>query len=195
MSQDLFEQFFKKQPPEEEKIQQYLAEGRSTSEKKTHKLDLFKTLAAIDNKDRDYYDNLTDEEKKGFAPFVLVRWCSAAQTNNLLYDYWLLVATNERMNVNLLNLNSQTTKHPKLQWLMATATSPYVGKLRHEWIPYKKAEKRTYAEFRKILINMFPHLNDDEIELIIQNTTTKDIKEYLKSMGYNDSEIKKISKK
>ena len=49
---------------------------------KTYKLDLFKALNSLATHKLDAYSKFTDDEKKGFAPSVLMRWLSASQGNS-----------------------------------------------------------------------------------------------------------------
>lgn len=195
MSEDPFATLFGKPKDnyltEEEKIQQYLNEGRNIIAGSKHKLDVFKTLKALDMKKRDYYDKLSDEEKKGFAPFVLVRWASTVNGKIDGVEEWWVRATNENFNKNLLNLNSESTKHPKLQWLMATTASPGMGATRHEWIGYKKKGKSN-TKIKKFLVEQFPSLKEDEAALLMTLITNKEIRQYAKDLGYDDGQIKKL---
>jgi len=54
---------------EEQKINKYLLEGTGINPDKKYKLNMFDALRAMDLKNRDFYDNLNDEEKKGFCSF------------------------------------------------------------------------------------------------------------------------------
>jgi len=177
---------------EEQQIERYLNEGKTLPGDKKHKLDVFGTLKALDLKDRGYYDKLSDQEKKGFAPFVLVRWASTVDGRVVGLDEWWVRATNENFNKNLLNLNSATTKHHKLQWLMATTASPGMGKARHEWIGYKKKDKATNNKIKKFFIEQFPLMKDDEIALLMDKVSNKELRQYCKDLGYHDREIKKL---
>jgi len=38
------------------------------------KLSIANEMACFDRKDRDFYDNLTDDEKKKFSNFLMIRW-------------------------------------------------------------------------------------------------------------------------
>ena len=180
---------------EEETIQKYLSEthnGESSTAKK-FKLDIFKTLRAIDNKDRNYYDNLTDEEKKGFAPFVLNRWLSSVDSNMPELVEWWLRATDENFNMHLLNLNSAEMKHPKLQWLMATACSPGMGVMKHQWVGYKKKTgKAVNNKVKKFLMDQYPTFKEEDVLLLMTLITNKEIRAYAKELGMVDKEIKKI---
>lgn len=103
--------------------------------------DLFSALAALDRKDYDYYDKLTDEQQKKFMPFMLIHWLSAVKGNKNLQLYYLQSA-DVHANKYLLDymIASKEHYHPKLQWLMLCAASPGVGKQFHQWIP-KISEK------------------------------------------------------
>ena len=176
---------------EEERAAKYLLEGTGMNPDQKYKLNMFDALRAMDKKDREFYDNLNEQEKKGFAPFVMVRWASAVNHSMAEMDEWWLKATNQRFNVNLLNLNSATAKHPKLQWLMATTTSPGMGAMRHQWIGYKKKDK-VNNKIRNFLMEQYPTLSDEEIALLTTTLTNKEIKQYAKDLGYDDKSIKAI---
>ncbi len=177
---------------EEEKINKYLLEGTGINPTTKYKLNMFDALRAMDLKNRDFYDNLNEQEKKGFAPFVMVRWASSVSHSMAEMDEWWLKATNQRFNINLLNLNSETTKHPKLQWLMATTTSPGMGAMKHQWIGYKKKTGKVNNKIKNFLIMQFPTLSDDEVKFLMTTITNKELKQYAKDLGYNDNDIRSI---
>jgi hypothetical protein len=45
----------------------------------TAKLDIKRELNAVDRKTYDFYDNLTDEERKAFSPYILMRYTASVQ--------------------------------------------------------------------------------------------------------------------
>ena len=69
-----------------------------------------------------------------------------------------------------------------MQWLCATTVSPGMGTHRHNWIAPKKKEAGASAH-RKQLAELYPHLKDDEVDLMSKINTKKDIEEYLKKLG------------
>lgn len=146
------------------------------------KLSIHNEMACLDRKDRTFYDNLTPEERKKFSNFLMIRWGSCIQGNTELQGYYLQ-SSNHYVNKHFFNIN----KHPKLQWLCATAVSPGLGTQRHQWIAPKKKEAGA-SGIKKQLAELYPHLKDDEIELMAKINTKKDIDEYLKASG---QEIKK----
>ena len=198
MSDDPFTNLFGVQAEvetEEERTAKYLLEGTGMNPETKYKLNMFDALRAMDKKDRDFYDRLNEQEKKGFAPFVMVRWASSVNHSMAEMDEWWLKATNQRFNINLLFLNSQMTKHPKLQWLMATTCSPGMGAMKHQWIGYKKKTgKAVNNRIKNFLIGQYPTLSDEEILLLMTTITNKEIKQYATELGYNDKDIRSIFK-
>jgi hypothetical protein len=141
------------------------------------KLSINNEMSVFDRKDRMFYDELTPEERKKFSNFLMIRYGSSVQGSRDLQEFYL-IATNERLNKHFFNIN----RHPKLQWLCATAVSPGLGTQRHQWIAPKKKEPGA-GSIRKQLAELYPHLKDDEIDLMAQINTKKDIDAYLKASG------------
>ena len=141
------------------------------------KLSINNEMAVFDRKDRTFYDDLTPEEKKMFSNFLMIRYGSSVQGSRDLQEFYL-IATNERLNKQFFNIN----KHPKLQWLCATTVSPGMGAQRHQWIAPKKKEPGA-SGIKKQLMEIYPHLKDDEISLMAELNTKKDIDAYLKASG------------
>jgi len=143
------------------------------------KLSIGNEMAQFDSKNREFFDELTDEEKKKFSPFLMIRYGSSVSGSRDLQEFYL-IATNERLNKKFFAVN--TAQHKKLQWLMATTVSPGLGNFRHNWIAPKKKEPGA-GSMRKQLTELFPHLKDDEIDLLAQITTKKEIDIYLRELG------------
>ena len=143
----------------------------------TDKLSIANEMKMFDHKVRDFYDDLSDDERKKFAPFLMIRWGSAVEGSRDLQEFYV-ISTNERLNKHFFNVG----KHPKLQWLMATSVSPGLGTPRHPWIAPRKKEAGLSAK-RKALMAMYPTYKDDEIDVMAQITTQKEIDAYNKSAG------------
>ena len=134
-------------------------------------------MAQFDLKNRDFYDSLTDEERKKFSNFLMIRWGSSIQGSGELAEYYLR-STNERLNKHFFAIN----RHPKLQWLCATTVSPGLGVQRHNWISPKKKEPGSNS-VKKQLAELFPNRKADEIELLAAINTKKEIDEYIREHG------------
>lgn len=116
-------------------------------------LDLFEVLAALDKKDYEYYDRLSEEQQKKFVPYMMTLWMSCIKGNSTLQGYYVM---NTEYTANKYLFNENVQKHPKLQWLMLCAASPGIGKQFHQWIPHIK----------------------DKVRKLKEPATVKDIKEY-----------------
>jgi len=141
------------------------------------KLHISNEMSEFDRKNRGFYDSLTNEERKKFSNFLMIRWGSAVQGNAELESYYLQ-SCNHYLNKKFFDIN----RHPKLQWLCATAVSPGLGNQRHTWIAPRKKEPGSNS-IRKQLSELYPQLKDDEIDLMARLNTKKDIDLYLKQLG------------
>jgi hypothetical protein len=146
------------------------------------KLTIANEMKMFDRKVRSFYDDLDDDERKKFAPFLMIRWGSSVDGSRELQEFYV-IATNERLNKHFFNINS--TRHRKLQWLMATTVSPDMGTFRHNWISPKKKEPGA-GSMKKQLAELYPHLKTDEIDLLASMTTKKELDEHLRKHG-NDT--------
>jgi hypothetical protein len=131
-------------------------------------------MRCFDEKDRNFYQELTDEERKKFSNYLMIRWGSSVQGSKDLQEFYI-ISCNERLNKHFFAIN----KHPKLQWLCATTVSPGMGAQRHNWIaPKKKAADSN--KNKKLLAELFPNLKDDELEVMAAINDKKDIDAYLR---------------
>ena len=146
------------------------------------KLSISNEMAQFDRKNRNFYHDLTDEEKKKFSNYLMIRYGSSVQGSQDLQEFYL-ISTNERLNKHFFNIN----RHPKLQWLCATTVSPDMGTVRHNWIAPKKKEPGGNS-IKKQLAELYPNMKSDEIDVMAVINTKKDLDAYLKQLG---QEIKK----
>ena len=141
-------------------------------------------MAAYDRKDRAYYDKFTDEERKQFSTYLMLRYGASVEGSAELQAYYLMAA-NERVNKHFFDLN----KHPKLQWLMCTTVSPGMGKQKHYWQAAKKKEGSNNKAV-KFLTEQFPQLKDDEIKLLAEINDRSDLTDMARKLGWDDKRIK-----
>ena len=136
------------------------------------KLSIQNEMTQFDRKSREFYNELTDEERKKFSNYLMIRWGSAVQGSRELQEFYV-IATNQRLNRHFFAVN----RHPRLQWLMSTTVSPGLGTQRHVWIAPKKKEPGATG-VRKQLAELYPHLKDDEIDVMTRITTAKELADY-----------------
>ena len=134
-------------------------------------------MAQLDRKSRGFYDSLSEEERKKFSNYLMIRWGSSVVGPSELQEYYL-VATNERLNKHFFELS----KHPKLQWLLATTVSPGMGTHRHQWIAPKKKDKGN-NEIKKTLMELMPSAKLSDIDTLSKVITKAELKEMLKDLG------------
>lgn len=144
----------------------------------TNKLPLNTVLAAIDKKDHGFYDTLTPEHQKQLAPFLLNRYVSLVKGSSELQAYYLM-AGNQRVNCTYFEL----AKHPKLVWQLLCTVSPGMGTQFHQWVGHKKKDKNTKDKNRKYIEQLHPTAKRDELNMLVNMYTDKDIKELQRLHG------------
>jgi hypothetical protein len=145
------------------------------------KLTLAQELAALDTKDRGFYDELTDEERKKFSTYLMMKYAASVEGNRDLQE-WYLRAQNDRVNQDFFAIG----RHPKLQWLLCTSVSPDMGRQKHYWM----GSRHKTNPIQKVLAEQFPDLNREELAILVNNTNRKDLEAYLQSLGWDDKEIR-----
>ena len=141
------------------------------------KLNIANEMRQLDRKNRNFYRELTEEERKKFSNYLMIRWASCVEGSKEMQEFYL-ISTNERLNKHFFNIN----KHPELQWLCATTVSPDMGTPRHNWIAPKKKEPGA-SGMKKQLAELFPAHKDDEIDLLAKLTTKKELDQYIRDHG------------
>ena len=152
-----------------------------------HKLDIGYEMAQLDTKNRAFYDELTDEERKKFSTYLMLRWGSAVGGEPILQQYYLQ-AMNERVNKRFFDLG----KHPKLQWLLLTTVSPNMGKHRHEWMAF--VARKSKNKRADIIAKLYPEYKLDDCELMANSIPDTEFKAMLVELGWTDKEIKDTMK-
>lgn len=148
-----------------------MATKKTPTEEKFEKQDfeLFPALAALDNKDYDYLERMTEDQKKKFVPYMMTHWMSSISASADVQGYYVM-SVNHHANTNMFNEYVQ--KHPDLQWKMLCASSAGIGKFRHNWIPHlsskvsqlKESPKKddVYDYYKKI----YPKASDSDLKTI-----------------------------
>ena len=151
--------------------------------KKAPAIPLKDIMAALDKRDKGYYNRLTPEQKKAFSSWMMMRYASSVQGKDAAHYIYM---TNELVNKDY----SEVSKHPELQWLLLSACG--VGKVQfHPYLkpPNAKKKKDKVSEF---IYNIHPHMKSEEVELLQEINSREELKEYARSHGYDDKTIKDI---
>jgi hypothetical protein len=144
------------------------------------KLNIGNEMRQLDSKNREFYDSLTDEERKKFSNYLMIRWSSSVQGAQEMQEYYVQ-SCNHYLNKHFFTIN----QHPKLQWLCATAISPGLGLMKHDWLAPKKKDANDSAASakKKQLMILFPNLKGSDIDALATINSQKDIDSYKKDLG------------
>lgn len=143
-------------------------------------------LNAIDNNDLEFYNNLNEDQKKEFSPWVAMRFASSAAGGNVVSSFYLMMV-NELVNKNFNDLY----KYPALQWKLLACCGAG-QKIYHPWIKPPKGVKKNKLE--SLISKTYPGANYDEIQMMLELNTDAELKQLAKEMGYDDKEIKDLFK-
>ena len=140
-------------------------------------------MAAIDKKDRGFYDRLNSEQKKAFSAWMMMRYCSSVQGRDAANYIFM---TNELVNYQFM----EVSKHPELQWLLLSACG--VGKVQfHPYLKPPNARKKKNKVF-DFVYELFPHMKAEDINEFINLNTQEELKQLAENHGYDDNTIKDI---
>lgn len=149
----------------------------------TAKLDIKRELGAVDNKNYNFYENLTDEERKAFSPYILMRYTASVQGDRDIQE-WFIEMTNEMVNKNHWDLSKN---HKALLWKLFAATGAGVS-CYHPYLAAGKKEKANKIE--KLLAEIYPAKKMDEIKLLASMMDKKDKEELFDKMGFDKKQRK-----
>lgn len=137
-------------------------------------------MAQLDRKNRGFYDELTDEERKKFSNYLMIRWSSSVAGTRELQEYYVQ-SCNHYLNRDFFAVN----RHPKLQWLMATAVSPDMGTQKHAWIAPKKKEKGN-NDVKRSLMELYPAMKLADIDVLAAVNSAADVRAVMREHGKTD---------
>jgi len=153
------------------------------AKKKTYKIDLFPMLSNISTKNVGYYDTLSEENLKEFAPIVFLRWLSGCKG-----DARQIFFLNEMVNPYVFHLH----KHKRLLFNLMTASTS--GKAhRYQYIKTKPKLSSTTPLAVQIVVEIFDY-SKKEAQEAINILTDADIIDLAEQLGRQDAEIKAIKK-
>lgn len=151
---------------------------------KTYKLDLTRTLAALDRREFSFYESLTDEERKGFSPLILMRYMSVGPDSSGSHAYHL-AATNDLVNIDFWALSKYPDLMAKLLCLVGLGKKEF-----HQWIGMtkKKSKGKLYEFFKQ----MYPDLNKIEYQILLRTVSEEELESLMKDYALEDKETKEL---
>lgn len=153
--------------------------------------DLF---SAVNRKDVDWWERLSDEQRKKFSSWLYSRYMSIVRHNNPDMHRYYVLAANTTLNRDLSKL---TKNHSKLIYLLMTTMANEFTRADHQYIPplkKNKADKKTNNKIR-VLSDLHPGFKDSDIETLAGVMTDNEFEELLISHGWDQKKIKSELKK
>jgi hypothetical protein len=147
------------------------------------KLDIKRELNAVDTRKYDFYDNLTDEERKSFSPYILMRYTSNVQGDRELQE-WFLEQTNELVNKDHWALSKN---HKALLWKLFAG----IGAGMPVYHPYLASGKKQKAnKIEKLLAEIYPAMKMEDVKFLASTMSKKDIEDLFDNMGFDKAQRK-----
>jgi hypothetical protein len=145
------------------------------------KLDIFKVLKELDNKNSKFFDSLTDDEQKSLQPLIVMRWLSGTTSKQQV------MLINELLNKYIFSFS----KHKKILWdIMTICTAG-----RHQnysWIK-KQAGGSSYPISVKVIQQYFNYNTKTAIDTL-PLLNHSDMLDMADEMGWQDDDLNKLRK-
>lgn len=143
--------------------------------------ELFDSLSKISRGDQQWFDRLSDEDKKSAAPFVLGRWLTGTS------DSAQLIRLNTFVNPYMFSMGQDKALLFKL--LAAACTGKTT---RYQWIKAPSATKATKRSLEAI--KQYYDISTREAALYAINISGADLIEMAEELGWDSDELKKLKK-
>ena len=146
---------------------------------KNYKLDIFKTMDRITKGDMGHWDNLTEDEQKGFQPFLIQHWLVGVKDDTQM---WMM---NMFVNPYVFSLG----KHKKLLYNLMCAST--FDKSKRTFIKRKSSTK-----FPKTLEIVKVYLGEPKRKCLeyMKMYSNDDILDMADELSYQKSEISELKK-
>jgi len=135
-------------------------------------LDLKLMLKAVDRRDKNWYNNLSEDDKKLFAPFIAMRYVSNVKGDQFFQEHYLEMC-NEFVNKHHWSLSKN---HKGLLWKLMAMCGAYENFFHQYLAAPKKKPKNKFEEF---LLKQNENLKDDDARTLSTVMSAKEQKEYM----------------
>ncbi len=142
-------------------------------------LDLKSMLRAVDKRDKDWYNRLSDDDKKLFAPFIAMRYVSSVKSDTFFQEHYLEMC-NEFVNKHHWTLSKN---HKGLIWKLMSMCGAYENFF-HQYIAAPK--KQTKNKFTQTLLDKNPTMKQDDAELLSTIMSKTEQNQYIKEHDPNN---------
>jgi len=149
----------------------------SMAEKKKF-LDLKAMLNAVDRRDKQWYNKLSDDDKKLFAPFIAMRYVSNVKGDKFFQEHYLEM-TNELVNKHHWTLSKN---HKALLWKLMAMTGAYENFF-HQYLAAPK--KQAKNKFEQYLLDTNPNMKVDDATTLSSVMSKSEQKDYMEEHDPN----------
>ena len=147
------------------------------------KLDIGRELKAVNSRDHNFYENLTDEERKVFSPYILMRYVANPQCDTDTYEY-ILNHVNELVNKDHWQLSKN---HKPLLWKLFASCG--VGfDLKYTYL--KASSKEKINKIEKLLAELHPAMKLEDIKVMASLMDKEDIRQLFDDLGFDKKQRK-----
>jgi hypothetical protein len=144
-------------------------------------LDIFDLLGQLNNpRAGDIYSKLSEDEKKGFAPLVVMRWMSGTS------DQRQIMMLNEVVNPYVFALG----KHPPLLMQLLQVASSKTSK-RYQWLGIKSKKKNQQA---MAVVAEYFDMSKREVRLLDPFPPEEEVMQMAEELGWQKEELAKLKK-
>lgn len=155
---------------------------------KTRKLDIKDVLAAIDNRDFDFYSKLSDEQKGEFSPFVIMQFLSG-------HDSYSLEMVQELINKNF----SIKSKNHELFFKLCCV----MGDKKKKFHPYTKPPRANRKKSESVLVLLLTEyrnevISEEEAIMLVKKNSNRYDNDFwimiAESLGWTKDMVSKLDK-
>ena len=151
----------------------------------SYKIDIFKVLDNATDGNFDFYQTLTETERKALSYWLVMVWCwgTAIESGSLYHLYIIHQELNKKLML--------STQHPELFWgLLCSSVDGMEGRYKFP----KKTAQTSSLKARVTLISDYYGVTEREASDLLKLLSDDDILELCEEMGYTDEQIKKVMK-
>lgn len=165
--------------------------AKKSKKNKDSDIDLNLLFGAINRKDRNFWDTLTEAQQEKFSYWLYNRYMSSVSGSADLQRYYLQAAN---LYSNCRGGSVSIKKYGKLCYLSLTTIPPGGYNPRHSFVPVmpklKNVDRETNARVR-VLSNLFPVMKLADIDILSKLISIEELQELMQSHGISDQEIAK----
>lgn len=132
-------------------------------------------MKAVDFRNKDYFDRIDDKERSLYSPYMIMRYASSVSGEKFYQEHYVEM-TNECVNKHLFTLSG---KHKKLCWMLTAMC----GALKQQFHPWVKPMKKTANKSMQQLLDIYPHMKENDVEVLDKILTDAEFEEILDSHG------------